>query len=206
MNKRFKRHKMYLILGAIASGKSQVSKQILHKASDLECLCADNYKTKFFNYQDPSENSIKAYRCADELLIYRVDKLCHDGVDFILEFCPTNRNKFDTIKFYSEMYKYDVISFFVGTDDVGINLERVHKRIEQGGDLISDDKIYSRYQNTFNSILEIVNISKSTCFIDNSGETPKVIAIQKKNRFYILMNDCEWFNKRVKRKILNQKG
>lgn len=206
MSNRFKRHKMYLVLGAIASGKSQVSKQILQESSEIEYLCADSYKTTFFNYQAPSDNSIKAYRCADELLFYRVDKLCHDGVDFILEFCPTNRNKFDTIKYYSQMYKYDIISYFVGTDDVEINLERAHQRIEQGGDQISDDKISSRYQSAFNSILEIVNISKSTCFIDNSGETLKMIAIQKKNRFHILMNNCEWFNKRVKRKILNQKG
>lgn len=206
MRNRFKRHKMYLVLGAIASGKSQVSKQILQESSEIEYLCADSYKTIFFNYQTSSDNSIKAYRCADELLFYRVDKLCHDGVDFILEFCPTNRNKFDTIKFYSRMYKYDVISYFVGTDDIEINLRRAHQRIEQGEDPVSDDKISSRYQSAFNSILEIINISKSTCFIDNSGEIPKMIAIQKKNRFHILMNDCEWFNKRVKRKILNQKG
>ena len=81
-------------------------------------------KSTFFNYQTSSDNSIKAYRCADELLFYRVAKLCHDGVDFILEFCPTNRNKFDTIKFYSRMYKYDIISYFIGTDDVEINFRK----------------------------------------------------------------------------------
>ena len=72
MINRFKRHKMYLVLGAIASGKSQVSKQIRQESSDLEYLCADSYKTTFFNYQTSSDNSIKAYRCADELLFYRV--------------------------------------------------------------------------------------------------------------------------------------
>lgn len=197
---------MYLILGAIASGKSQISKQILQESPDIEYLCADNYKTTFFNYRATSDDSIKAFRCADEMLFYRVDKLCHDEIEFILEFCPTNRNKLDTVKYYSRMYKYDVISYFVGTDNVEINLERAHHRMEQGGDSISDDKICSRYQSAFNSILEIINISKSTCFIDNSGDFAKMVAIQKKNRFHVLANDCEWFNKRVKRKILNQKG
>ena len=206
MSKKFNRHKMYLVLGAIASGKSYISKHILQELPDIEYLCADSYKVNYFDYRTPSDNSIKAYRCADELLFYRVDKLCHDGVDFILEFCPSNRNKFDTIKFYSQMHKYDVISYFVGTDNVEINLERAHQRIEQRGDSIPDDKISSRYLSAFNSILEIINISKSTCFIDNSEDNPKMIAIQKKNRFHILMNDCEWFNKRVKRKIINQKG
>lgn len=199
-----------MILGSIASGKSYVSNQILSTNKEIEYLCSDEYKEKLFsNLKDidgDDTQSLKAYRCSDELLFYRISKLCRDGVDFIVEFCPTNRNKLDTIKFYARLYHYDIISYFVGTDDVVINLERYKKREASGGDPVSEEKIRSRYSSAFNSVLEIINISKTTCFIDNSTDHIRLIAIQKGNAFYMYDNDCTWFNNQIRYKIQNQKG
>lgn len=205
--KRLKKHRIYLILGGIGSGKSYISRSIMNGKMEIECLCSDEYKCKLFNVIDADDNMIKkAYRCSDELLFYRIEKLCSEGMDFILEFCPTNRNKFETIKYYSRLYNYNIISYFIATDDVKTNIQRVLDREKQGGDHVSEEKVKSRYKSVFNSVLETLSISNSTCFIDNSTDTPKIVAVQKKNKFYVIDSKCDWFKKQIKQKLNNQKG
>lgn len=198
---------IHLVLGSVASGKSSISKKILSNNGDVEFLCADLYKSAFFNTLVTKDCQNKVgYRCADELLFYRLEELCIEGKELILEFCPTNRNKFETIKYYAKQYSYNIISYFVGTDDVNLNIQRNVKRELEGCDYVSIQKIKSRYDNTFNSILEIMCISKKVYFIDNSDEKFRVVALLSKKTFHIFELDCEWFNNKVKKKIINQKG
>lgn len=198
---------IYLVLGAIASGKSTISRKILSNDSNIECICADVYKKLFFDMSASGENASKiGYRCADELLFFRMEDLCSKGENFILEFCPTNRNKFETIKYYAKLYNFQIVSYFVGTDSVNINLNRNREREQNGGDYVPDQKIKIRYEDAFNAILEIMCISKSVCFVDNSFEKYKVVATLKKRKFSVYENDCYWFNNRVMKKIINQRG
>jgi len=154
---------IHMVLGSIASGKSSISKKILSNNSNIEFICADLYKTAFFDISVSKDDQSKVgYRCADELLFYRIEELCTEGNDFILEFCPTNRNKFETIKYYAKRYGYKIISYFVGTDNVNINILRNHNRELDGYDYISEQKVKARYEDAFNSILEIMCISWHT--------------------------------------------
>lgn len=198
---------IYLVLGAIASGKSTVSKKILSNDSEIEYVCADVYKKSLFDISVSGENASKiGYRCADELLFFRIEELCAKGESFILEFCPTNRNKFETIKYYAKLYKYQIVSYFVGTDNVNINLSRNQEREKNGGDHVPEQKIKIRYEDAFNSILEIMCISKMVYFIDNSNEQHKVVACVDKRTVSVFEQDCYWFKNRVKKKIINQRG
>ena len=198
---------MYLVLGAIASGKSSVSRRLLSQKSEIEYVCADLYKTRLFDIPVTGENASKiGYRCADELLFYRIEDLCSKGKSFILEFCPTNRNKFETIKYYARLYDYKIISYFVGTDNVAINISRNEMREKNGGDHVPNQKIKIRYEDAYNSILEIMCISKYVYFIDNSTEAPKVVAFLSKKTVTVYEQDCYWFKTRVKRKIIYQRS
>ncbi len=198
---------IHMVLGSIASGKSSISKKILSNNSNIEFICADLYKTAFFDISVSKDDQSKVgYRCADELLFYRIEELCTEGNDFILEFCPTNRNKFETIKYYAKRYGYKIISYFVGTDNVNINILRNHNRELDGYDYISEQKVKARYEDAFNSILEIMCISRIVYFIDNSCDNFRVIASLNKKTFSVFEPDCEWFNNRVKKKIINQRG
>jgi predicted ABC-type ATPase len=198
---------IHLVLGAIASGKSSISEKVLSQDASIEYVCADTYKTKFFDVPVAGENASKVgYRCADELLFYRIEDLCSQGKDFVLEFCPTNRNKFETIKYYARLYEYTIISYFVGTDDVKINLSRSKKREKDGGDYVSEQKIKIRYEDAYNSILEIMCISKRVYFIDNSEEKLTVVALLNKKTFTVYNPGCHWFKTRVQEKITKQRG
>lgn len=199
---------IYLVLGAIASGKSTISKRILPDVDkELEYVCSDVYKKNIFDISVTGENSSKVgYRCADELMFYRIEDLCKQGRDFILEFCPTNRNKFETIKYYARRYGYRIISYFVGTDDVEINLFRNREREQAGGDHVPEQKIKVRYDDSFNSILEIMCISLEVYFIDNSNNSPKPVAVLKKKKIFVLEENCYWLKEKVIKKILNQRG
>ncbi len=195
---------IYLILGAIASGKSSLLKKInLPNDKEIEYLCADNYKKLYFE-DGINKHLKKAYRCADELLFYRMEALCSNRENMILEFCPTNRNKFETIKYYARKYNYSIVSYYVGTDNVSINLFRNEERESVGGDHVPSEKIKSRYEDAFNSVLEIACISKIMYFIDNSTNKYRLIAKLQNNKFWCYANDCDWFNTRVKLKLINQ--
>ena len=192
-------------MGSIASGKSSlINKLVFPHNAKIEYLCSDNLKREYFDKKDKKLK--KSYRCADELLFFRLEELCSKSENIVLEFCPTNRNKFETIKFYSRKYKYRIVSFFVGTDNVSINISRGEKRELSGYDHVSYDKIKSRYEDAFSSILEICCISDVVYFIDNSTDTYRLVAKMNNGTFKCFTGDCDWFNDRVRMKLNNQRG
>jgi len=192
----------YLIVGAIGSGKSMIGDFILSDPAldDLEYVGSDIYKHKFFG--DGTSDFKRGYRCADELAFYRIEQICKTDRDFAYEFCPTNSNKIETIKHLLRKYEYSAVIFFVGTERNEINIVRCKNREANGADPVAGDKIKSRYDQVLNRALEMIQLSKTIYFIDNSMETPRMIASIADNAISIFDDTCKWFKKHIQEKLV----
>lgn len=191
----------YLIVGPIGSGKSAIADFILadEALKTLEYVGSDVYKSTLFEKE--TDHSKTPYRCADDLAFYRIEQICKTGQDFLYEFCPTNPNKLETIKYLLRKYGYSPVSFFVCTESEEINVGRCENRERKGADAVPVEKIRSRYGQALSRALELIQLSRKIYFIDNSGEMPKMIACITDNALSLSDGNCRWFEKHVKRKL-----
>lgn len=193
---------MYLILGSIGSGKTEIAKRLLVlKDFNVDIyIGSDAYKYMFFNDDEMRQLGKVGYRCADELAFIEMKKACLQGKSFMYELCPTNRNKIESIKNLIEGYAYRSVGFFVGTNNVSINIERVAHRTSQGGkDYVSPEKIRSRYIDAMGRVLELMHITDTLYFVDNSGSINqsqmKIVGKHQKGIIEVYDDNdcCAWF-------------
>ena len=188
---------IFLIIGSIGSGKSVVTDYILSDQAfeNIEYVGSDIYKRKYFNRDIKVDK--RGYRCADELVFYRIEQICQSENDFLYEFCPTNLNKIETLKYILRKHDYKIVAFFVATESKEINVERCKRREKEGADRVSEEKVKRRYIEAMTRVIEIADLSEKMYFIDNSTETPKIIACLADNKLEIHEDACKWFNKNI---------
>jgi len=191
----------FLILGSIGSGKSVVADFLLsdHTFEDIEYLGSDIYKTQFFDFDINVDD--RGYRCADELVFYRLEQICKHGRSFVFEFCPTNLNKIETTRHILRKYAYNVTTFFVATENKEINVDRCKDRESAGADRVPERKVRNRYDEVLNRAIEMVALSNKIYFIDNSTEVPRLVARLTGRSLLLLDDSCKWFARYVLEKL-----
>ena len=90
---------------------------------------------------------------------------------------------------------FGVDLYFVGVENTETAIERVNKRVEQGGHGIEESVIRKRSEKIWQNLCEILPLCDYAVFYDNSERFSQV-AIMTKNRFL----DCDanppkWFKK-----------
>lgn len=105
-------------------------------------------------------------------------------IDFCFETVMSHPSKIDEIK-EAKQKGYKTYLYFICIDDPEVNVSRVENRVEKGGHDVSPDKISSRYYNTLNNLLKMIeNVDKCYLF-DNSSEEFKLIAKVTQNQLSI---------------------
>ncbi|WP_079408677.1 zeta toxin family protein [Paenibacillus ferrarius] len=102
--------------------------------------------------------------------------LLERGVSFSFETVFSHPSKVDFI-LKTKQLGYFIDLIFVATLDPSINIDRVARRVSQGGHDVPVDKILSRWVKSFENVKSILNIVDQFRFIDNSGDFPEVVAI-----------------------------
>ena len=193
---------IYLILGSIGSGKSVVADFILSDPAfkNIEYVGSDIYKRVYYNRDIKVDK--RGYRCSDELVFHRIEQICQSKDDFVYEFCPSNLNKIETLKYIMRKYNYKFTAFFVGTENQDINIKRCKSRETKGADTVSEEKIRRRYSEALNRIIELIDLAEKMYFIDNSKDTPRIISHIANNKIEILDHTCKWFNNNIAQKLI----
>jgi predicted ABC-type ATPase len=112
-----------------------------------------------------------------------VEKLSQALADFLRKKLLKERRKFSFETVFSHpskldlMYEardagYKVYLYFVSTNSLYINKERVSLRVKKGGHFVSPDKIESRYYRSLKLLFDAAQISYQTFFFDNSKDKP----------------------------------
>lgn len=102
-------------------------------------------------------------------------ELLDQGQTFTFETVMSSRDKVD---FMWEARKrgYRVYLYFVATDDPDINLDRVRRRVMQGGHSVPEDKVRKRYVESIQLMTEACEAAHRAYLFDNSGTRHKLLA------------------------------
>lgn len=102
-------------------------------------------------------------------------ELLEEGKTFTCETVMSHRSKIDFMRKARER-GYRVYLYFVATDDPTINIDRVRRRVLQGGHPVDDDKIITRYHKSISLMTEACEVAHRAYIFDNSGSRHKLLA------------------------------
>ena len=116
-------------------------------------------------------NSYLAATLADVLR----QELLDEGKTFTFETVMSHRSKIDFMRVARER-GYRIYLYFVATDDPTINIDRVRRRVLQGGHVVPDDKVIDRYHKSIALMTEACKVAHRSYIFDNSGAQHKLLA------------------------------
>lgn len=101
-------------------------------------------------------------------------ELLDEGKTFTFETVMSSPDKVEFMKEARER-GYRVYLYFVATDDPEINLDRVRRRVMQGGHPVPDDKVRKRYRESIDLMTEACYTAHRAYVFDNSGSRHKLL-------------------------------
>lgn len=102
-------------------------------------------------------------------------ELLDEGRTFTFETVMSSRDKVDFMKEAKER-GYRVYLYFVATDDPDINIDRVRRRVLQGGHPVPEEKVRKRYRESIDLMTEACYVAHRAYIFDNSGSKHKLLA------------------------------
>lgn len=190
--------KLRIFGGPNGSGKSTVVESIKNKEEQFQPhpaihICPDNY-IQFFDHIDSVEGRYKA--AMDSAEEDRWVALLN-GVPFSFETVFSSSEKLEFMKAAQEM-GYEVEVVFVTTKDPSINVDRVRRRVTEGGHDVPKDKIIQRYKTSMALLPTIVTTADLVTIYDNSDndELPLKVFIKRDNEYIFLWKELrpDWCN------------
>ena len=101
-------------------------------------------------------------------------ELLEEGKTFTFETVMSSRDKVDFMREARDR-GYRVYLYFVATDDPEINIDRVRRRVMQGGHPVPDDKVRKRYRESIDLMTEASSVAHRAYIFDNSGSKHKLL-------------------------------
>ena len=194
---------LYVFAGPNGGGKSTLIAQFIkeYKLTDFEYISPDIYaRTLFAKIPDEMEKYQKAFDFAEKVR----DSALKNNKKIIIETVNSTANKFDFYKQCIEK-KYRVTVVFVGTESFEINIQRVAKRVSEGGHGVDAEKIKSRYFKSMELLFPLTLFCENLFIFDNSDKF-KLCVFKENNTYkYVAADMPDWVNKYFIEK-LNEEG
>lgn len=158
---------LYIIAGCNGAGKTTASYSVLPELLQCREFVNADEIAKGLSPFNPESVAIKA----GKLMLQRVDLLLNEGKTFALETTLATRSYAGLVK-KAKMKGYQVVLLFFYLPSPEMAIERVAKRVSEGGHNIPVDTINRRYwlglKNFFNIFANIVD---SWMFFENIDNT-----------------------------------
>jgi len=186
-------NKMYIIAGPNGAGKTTASMEYLK--DDLDCLEFVNADNIAFGLSPFRPDNVAV--TAGKIMLNRIDDLIKSKENFAIESTLSSKSLTDKIKF-AQYHGYEIIIMFYYLDSPDLAVERVKRRVENGGHDIPLDTIHRRYHRGLENFF---NIYKNNCqywmMINNSNTNTSIIA-EGNNQNLIIHNQVIWLEIRGK--------
>ena len=101
-------------------------------------------------------------------------ELLRAGKTFTFETVMSSRDKVEFMR-EARARGYRVYLYFVATDDPDINLDRVRRRVLQGGHPVPEEKVRKRYRESIDLMTEASGVAHRSYIFDNSGSKHKLL-------------------------------
>jgi predicted ABC-type ATPase len=131
------------------------------------------------------------------------EKELEAGNNFSFETVMSHENKIQFIRRANRL-GYHVYLYFICTDDVRVNIERVKTRVREGGHFVPEEKIRTRYLRTLDLLYPALKASYKSYLFDNSDEMIEIARINRDKRLHwnleAIHETPNWFGRYVLRK------
>jgi len=188
------RPNLYIIAGPNGAGKTTFARKFLPDyAKCLEFVNVDLIASGISPF-DPERAALRAGR----IMLGQIHSLAERGADFGFETTLSGRTY---VKLLQEMKEkgYLIHTFFLWISDVELALERIRLRVRNGGHHIPEAIVRRRFGRSLPNFLRVYKpLADSWTIFDNSGDVPKLIAIEEAGKIEIL--DPDLFNILLKNK------
>lgn len=185
MKNRDRNPNLYIIAGPNGAGKTTFARKFLPDyAKCLEFVNVDLIARGLSPF-DPERAALKARR----IMLEQIHSLAERGVDFGFETTFSGKTY---VKVLQEVNKrgYLIHIFFLWISDVELALERIRLRVRNGGHHIPEDVVRRRFIRSLPNFFRIYKpLADSWVIFDNSGDVPKMIAIEESGKIKILDRD-----------------
>lgn len=131
-------------------------------------------KLKIKNNVLEVNTKIDSYLAADIAEFIR-QQLLENNISFTFETVMSHSGKVAFLQ-KAKDYNYKVYLYYVATNDVEINIDRVLKRVAQNGHNVAKENIIKRYYKSLENLKNAVKISNRAYLFDNSGEAAQLIS------------------------------
>jgi len=179
---------LFIIAGCNGAGKTTTSFTVLPEI--LQCrefVNADNIAAGLSPFNTDSV-AVEAGR----IMLQRIDQLISENVSFAFETTLATRSYVSLIRKVHELdYKVTILYFWLKSPEFAI--QRVAKRVSEGGHNIPKDVIERRYYRGIHNLVNLyMPVVDKWSVIDNLDAIPNLIAEGKKNSEKIIDNNELW--------------
>jgi len=185
---------LIIIAGPNGSGKSTLASQL-----NLECdfISADKCeKTLLSHITNKEERELKA-------TMY-VAKAIKTAIAEKKDFAFETVFAANTIPSFLKKAKengYTITLHYVATNDSEINIQRVAKRVSEGGHDVPRQKIVERYSETLINLPHLIRFVDTAIIYDNSYETLQSFLIKEENQIKIIGVVPNWATKIIEKLV-----
>jgi len=176
---------LYIIAGPNGAGKTTFARKFL--PDYVKCLEFVNVDL-IANGISPFDPEAAALR-AGRIMLEQIHSLAKRGADFGFETTLSGRTH---VKLLQETKKkgYLVHIFFLWISHVELALERIRLRVRNGGHGIPEATVRRRFNRSLPNFLRVYKpLADSWTIFDNSGDVPRMIAIEESGRIKIIDAD-----------------
>ena len=163
---------LYIIAGCNGAGKTTASFTILPEIWHCQEFVNADEIARGLSPLNPNSMAIPAGR----IMLQRIDELLQQGVSFSIETTLATRSYVQLIKrAQAEGYTVNLLFFWLKNPEMAV--QRVTKRVSEGGHDIPVDVIYRRYELGLKNFFQLYkDVVDTWTLVDNASNPRQVIA------------------------------
>ncbi len=178
---------LYIIAGCNGAGKTTASFTLLPEIFNCKEFINADEIAKGISPFNPESVNIEA----GKIMLDRIDHFIRAGKTFAIETTLSSKNYKRWIDLAKERH-YKIMCVFFWLDSVDLALQRVHRRVENGGHSIPNEVIVRRYSAGIKNFLSYYKgIVDYWYFVNNSSQPFELIA-EGSSTHQIIYNPKEW--------------
>lgn len=160
---------LFVFAGNNGSGKSTIRNLIGEKIGIETSIDPDSLTRKYRRYK--SNNPV--FQAGKESLTL-INQYTKDKRSFSFETTLSGKTSLKQIK-RAKDNGFEIIMFFVGLDNIEMNIKRVKQRVKSGGHHIPTPDIIRREERTKNNLLNNIDVLNQLVLLDNTKDSSKMI-------------------------------
>lgn len=182
---------LYVLAGPNGAGKTTFYNAALRDAfipDALPFLNVDNTAKELGSY------SVENLSKAETIIRNKMSGLIKQKQDFLIESNLAKESEYDWLQ-KMKAAGYDVILYFLCTDNLEIHYKRVQRRVKEGGHNVPEEIIKHRYNMVLTRLRSQLSLFKEAYLFDTTFDTAFLIAHLKNGKIINrVSSDIDWVN------------